>query len=309
LPFRTSPTKSLVAAKEQEASKMAAYYYATYVNHPLNQSPAAPTTHHPFGISSNTSNLPMTPAKPQKQDTLMSATERRILFASGKIESQKSSPFFRLPGELRNQIYEELLCPDTLSLKDLAHEPCTTTAPLLYPEILSTCRRIHEEATDLLYTTHIFHAHPSLLTSLPHLTSSARPVLYQTVLEKMKRWQLTIRLDTDPRFTMAQATAAFSNADFFEIKVWQSMYDGADSSVLRLFLGVRGVKVARVVGCANKELAKWLENRMMMKKEEREDICSCGNESGILKCGQCCKKVDLGSEWFEGRNAWQFGNR
>jgi hypothetical protein len=249
----------------------------------------------------------MTPAKPQKQP--MSATERRILFGNGKIDSQQDSSFFRLPGELRNQIYEELLCPDTPSLKDLAHEPCTTKTPTLYPEILSTCRKIHEEATDLLYTTHIFHAHPSLLTSLPHLTSSARPVLYQAALEKMKRWQLTIRLDTDPRFTMAQASAAFSNAEFLEIRVWQSMYEGADSSVLRLFLGVRGVKVARVVGSANKELAKWLENRMMMEKEEKEDVCSCGNESRILKCGQCCKKVEFGSEWFEGRNAWQFGNR
>jgi hypothetical protein len=289
---------------------MAAYYYATYFNTPLHQSPAALTTLHPFGISSNTSNLPMTPAKPPKQDTVMSATERRILFANGKVHSQQDSLFFRLPAELRNQIYEELLCPNTPSLKDLAHQPSTTTtAPSLYPEILSTCRKIHEEATDLLYTTHIFHAHPSLLTSLPHLSSSAKPVLYPTVLAKIKRWQLTIRLDTDPRFTMAQATAAFSGAEYLDIRVWQSMFDGCDSSVLRLFLGVRGVKVAKVGGSANRELAKWLEGRMMMEKEERDDVCRCGNESGIVKCGDCCKTVDVGSEWFGRRDAWQFGNR
>jgi hypothetical protein len=288
---------------------MAAYYYATYVNTPLHQSPAALTTHHPFGILSHPSNLPMTPAKPQKPDIVMSATERRILFANGKIDEQQSSLFFRLPAELRNQIYEELLCPNTPSPKDLAHEPCTNTTPTLFPEILSTCRKIHEEATDLLYTTHIFHAHPSLLTSLPHLASTARPVLYPTVLSKIKRWQLTIRLDTDPRFTMAQATAAFSGAEYLEIRVWQSMFDGCDSSVLRLFLGVRGVKVAKVGGSTNKELAKWLERRMMMEKEECDDICRCGDERRTLKCGQCCKTVELGSEWFGGRNAWQFGNR
>jgi hypothetical protein len=56
-------------------------------------------------------------------------------------------------------------------------------------------------------------------------------------------------------------------------------------------------------------LAKWLENRMMMEKEEKDDVCSCGNESRIFKCGQCSKKIEFGSEWFEGRNAWQFGNR
>jgi hypothetical protein len=290
---------------------MAAYYYAAYFNTPLHQSPATMTSHHPFGISSHSLDLPMTPAKPQRQNNIMSATERRILFANGKINEQENSLFFRLPAELRNQIYEELLCPDTPNLKDLAQRDYQLSAtPSLHPAILSTCRKIHEEATDLLYTTHIFHAHPSLLASLPHLTSSAQPVLYPNVIAKIKRWQLTIRLDTDPRFTMSQATAAFSGAEYVEIRVWQSMFDGCDSSVLRLFLGVRGVKVAKVGGSANRELAKWLEKRMMMPVEKEEaDVCRCGNESGIIKCGQCCKRVDVGSEWFGGRNVWQFGNR
>lgn len=89
------------------------------------------------------------------------------------------------------------------------------------------------------------------------------------------------------------------------------MFDGADSSVLKLFMGVRGVKVARVGGSANKELARWLEERMMSEKEEDEDTCTCGNESGIVRCGDCSKKLDkdaLGN-WFGQRNAWQFGNR
>ncbi|KAH7083669.1 hypothetical protein FB567DRAFT_529661 [Paraphoma chrysanthemicola] len=289
---------------------MATYYYAAYFGTPLSQSPAALTSHHPLGISSHALDLPMTPAKSQRQAQNLPAVERRILFANGKIDEQKESLFFKLPAELRNQIYEELLCPDSSNIKELAkREYHSCTPPALYPAILSTCRKIHEEATDLLYTTHIFHAHPALLTSLPHLASSAKPVLYPTVLAKIKRWQLSIRLDTDPRFTMSQATAAFSGAEYLEIRVWQSMFDGADCSVLRLFLGIRGVKVAKVGGSANPELAKWLEKRMMMPIEKNSDVCQCGNESRVLKCGQCCKKVDVGTEWFSGRNAWQFGNR
>ena len=290
---------------------MACYYYAAYFNTPLHQSPAALTSQHPFGISSHASNLPMTSAKAQQQNKVMSATERRILFANGKIDEQKDSLFFRLPAELRNQIYDELLCLETPNLKELAQlDHHLDTPPALHPAILSTCRRIHEEATDLLYTTHIFHAHPSLLASLPHLASSAQPVIYPTVLSKIRRWQLTIRLDTDPRFTTSQATAAFSGAEYLEIRVWQSMFDGADCSVLKLFLGIRGVKVAKVGGSANPELARWLEKRMMGPIEERQDFCRCGNESRILKCGECCKRVVVpDTEWFGGRNAWQFGNR
>jgi hypothetical protein len=288
---------------------MAGYYYAAHFNTPLNQSPALPASYQPFGISSHPSNLPISRAKPQHQEAPLPATERRILFADGKVLPQQPSIFFRLSAELRNQIYAELLCAGAPSAKALAeptfhaHKP-----PPLYPAILSACRRSHDEATAMLYTTHVFHAHPSLLTSLPHLASPAQPVLHPTVLAQIQRWQLTLRLDTDPRFTMAQATAAFSGAEFLDIRVWQSTFDGCDSSVLRLFLGVRGVKVARVGGSADEKLARWLEKRMMGEVEVDVDVCGCGDESGVVKCGQCGKKVD-GDEWFARRNAWQFGNR
>lgn len=253
----------------------------------------------------------MTPAKSHPQEHKMSATERRILFANGKVDYQEDSIFFRLPAELRNQIYDELLCPCAPSIKDLAQSSTSITTPQLHPAILSTCRRIHKEAANLLYTTHVFHAHPSLLTSLPHLASSAKPVLYPKVLAKIKRWQLTIRLDTDPRFTTEQATAAFSGAEFLEVRVWQSMFDGSPPSVLKLFLGVRGVQVARVCGSSNKELCKWLEERMMSPVEEDEDVCRCEEERRVVKCGDCGKKLrqENEKEWFRGRDAWTFGNR
>jgi hypothetical protein len=280
---------------------MAAYYYANYFKVPLNQSPRnLVSSEHPFGIPSD--GLSMSPAKPQEHNVII---ER-------KVDEQEKSIFFRLPAEIRNQIYEELLCVGTVGIKYLAkhgYQHHDVMPP--HPAILATCRKAHEEAVDLLYTTHIFYAHPSLLSSLPHLTSSARPVLYPTVLCKIKRWQLTLRLDTDPRFTTAQATAAFSGAEFLDIRVWQSMYDGADCSVLKLFVGVRGVKIARVGGSATPELAKWLEERMMTEKEEDDDLCTCANESGIVRCGDCRKKVETDgvNRWFSERNAWQFGNR
>lgn len=90
------------------------------------------------------------------------------------------------------------------------------------------------------------------------------------------------------------------------------MFDGCDASVLRLFTGIRGVKVARVNGSSDPELARWLEDRMMMpverKVQEEGESCACGDEREA-KCGKCGKKVDVGEEWFAGRDAWTFGNR
>jgi hypothetical protein len=74
------------------------------------------------------------------------------------------------------------------------------------------------------------------------------------------------------------------------------MFDGCDDSVLRLFTGVRGVQVARVTGCADPALARWLEERMMMPIEkEMEGECTCEGEK----------------EWVGGmgRDVWTFGGR
>lgn len=287
---------------------MAVYHYAAYFNTPLHQSPAALASHHPFGISSTTLNLPTSPANLAKPNSAMSTHEHLVGRAT---HEQHTSIFLRLPAELRMQIYETLLCPGILNKQELSiriQRPRKDQT--LHPAILSSCRKIHHEAINLLYAPHIFQAHPSLLASLPNLASPASPVLYPNMLAKIKRWQLTLRLDTDPRFTKEQATEAFSGAEYFEIRVWQSMYDGCDSSVLRLFLGVRGVKIARVNGCADAELAAWLEDRMM-STDVREDkgACECVGHTRKMTCDECSKPVDGTVEWFSERNAWQFGNR
>lgn len=86
------------------------------------------------------------------------------------------------------------------------------------------------------------------------------------------------------------------------------MFDGADCSVLKLFLGVRGVKVASVGGSVEPRLATWLEERMMRSGED-EDMCKCEEAGRSVVCKGCEKRVEREGEWFDGRNVWQFGNR
>jgi hypothetical protein len=278
-----------------------AYYFAAHFNmprtHAMDASPFPAST---LDSTTPTPHVPVTHESVQAQHTIPTQSTT-IAREKGATDPQPSSILFRLPGELRNQIYEELLCPNTPQHKDLPTYSPPSAPPAVYPAILQTCRKIHDEAQDLLYTTHVFHAHRSLLTALPHLLCHEKPILSQTSIAKMKRWQLEVRLDIDPRFSSSQATAAFSGAEFLQVKVWQSMFDGADNSVLKLLMGVRGVGVARVTGCDDEGLARWLEARMMMPVEEEKE------QEG---CCQCGKKVDAGAEWSGApRDAWTFGNR
>lgn len=285
----------------------AAYYFAAHFNILPAEKPTQPSV---LDVPSTTATQQTLP--PKNESLIYHATTPQRIRRRGYLDQQSTSPFFRLPAELRNQIYADLLCPSTPTPKALSDPTFHfTKQEALHPAILSTCRRIHEEAEDLLYTTNIFHAHPSLLTSLPHLTSPANPVVDPSSIAKISRWQLTLRLDTDPRFTMPQATAAFSGAEYLEIKVWQSMFDGCDSSVLRLFSGIRGVKIARVVGSADPQFARWLEGRMMaeVEMEEQSRWCRCGEQRREVRCGSCYKVVEGGQEWFGTRDAWTYGNR
>lgn len=277
-----------------------AYYFAAHFN-VLN------THMSDNAISSTTPPLRTSPTGGQ---THHSTTPSKRLPTS----SQKQSIFFLLPAELRNQIYDYLLCantPSSNSLVEYSQQRSHAPQPI-YPAILATCKRIHQEAQDLLYSTHIFQAHPSLLTSLPHLVSPWKPLLDASAIAKIRRWYLSVRLDTDPRFTEKQATAAFSGAEYLEIHAWQSMFDGCDDGVLRLFAGIRGVRVARVTGCAKGEFAAWLEGQMMRPIEEEmevEESCSCAK--GV--CGKCGERIVCEEKvvpWIDQeRDVWTFGNR
>ncbi|KAF2999716.1 hypothetical protein E8E13_003563 [Curvularia kusanoi] len=301
-----------------------AYYFAAHGAHfPMAQSEEQSTitsaTHAPLHAPSQQLHAPPPlPLKTTRADSVISPAPSNLP------HSQTQSLFFLLPGELRNQIYTLLLAPNTIpSLSTLASEPkLPLPSPHLHPAILRTCARIHAEAKHLLYTPHVFTAHPALLTSLPHLTDSARPVVCKTVLARITRWTLTLRLDTDPRFSAAQAAQAFSGAEFFELRVWQSMFDGCDAGVLKLFIGVRGVKVARVRGSVEEGLGRWLEGRMMDPVEEwdaeedgsgrKMEMCGCEGDR-YARCEGCEGRVWLernGAGVWEGEgDAWRFGNR
>ncbi|KAF2251506.1 hypothetical protein BU26DRAFT_284493 [Trematosphaeria pertusa] len=286
---------------------------------------AAAPTHPVFQLQLYATASAVPAAASEDADSAMPDVERESvptgLSVAPPPNEQDESLFFRLPAELRNQVYVELLCPDAVKLKDLARRNRDKNLGVrhsnLHPAILSTCRKIHQEAQRLLYT-HVFHAHPSLLTSLPHLTS--KPVLYPSVTSLISRWHISLRLDTDPRFTFSQATAAFSSAEYLEIHVWQAQFEACDYSMLKLFTGVRGVKVARVAGSVDFELARWLEHNMMQPKEEEDvemqgDICRCDDDAcpGFegkteVVCGRCYRKGRV--EWIEKEwDLWRFGAR
>lgn len=137
-----------------------------------------------------------------------------------------------------------------------------------------------------------------------------------SALALISRWTLTLRLDTDPRFSAQAAKEAFSGAEFFELRVWQSMFDGCGAGVLKLFMGVRGVKCARVRGSVEEGLARWLEGRMMRplvgEGEEEGYKCACAGER-VVRCEGCNGRVLLdrnGAGVWEGEgDAWRFGNR
>lgn len=294
-----------------------AYYFAAHGAHfPAatldsqsgNSSPSTPPSH--SERPNQAPEPPKTPLKNTRADSVISeATNPRM-------SSQTDSPFFRLPAELRNQIYALLLAPNaSSSLSHLASSPRVPVAAkgTLHPAIVRTCARIHCEATSFLYSPHVFTAHASLLTSLPHLVSPASPVVSGAALGLISRWTLTLRLDTDPRFSARAAKEAFSGAEFFELRVCQSMFDGCGAGVLRLFVGVSGVKCARVRGSVEEGLARWLEGRMMRPLGEwEEDECACAGERR-LRCEGCNGRVWLdrnGAGVWEGEgDAWRFGNR
>ncbi|KAF2111481.1 hypothetical protein BDV96DRAFT_582238 [Lophiotrema nucula] len=255
-------------------------------------------------------------AQPPPERFALSSQRRMSIPAFGGYD-QPQSPFFRLPAELRNEIYEYLLCPDAASLTNLKTKTLdlslrgfnqTSTSTTLYPAILSTCRKANEEAVGLLYTRHTFHAHPNLLNSLPHLTSQARPVLYPSVTSKICRWQISLRLDTDPRFSYQEAKRAFSGAEYLEIRVWQSQFEAADYAVLNLFTGVRGVGIARVGGSVDEKVAGWLENLMMQPEDKSEAVCRCRRRNAVV-CGRCHGKVEVGKWIGPDLDVWRFGGR
>ncbi|KAH8767739.1 hypothetical protein F5882DRAFT_413272 [Hyaloscypha sp. PMI_1271] len=174
-----------------------------------------------------------------------------------------SLTFLDLPGEIRNQIYRRLLILPPLSTSRLLSNPP------IYPQILSVCRKVHEEARQILYSCNTFLAHPNLLSGLPRLRLCYDTISSSTLIPLIQRYHIRVRLDCDPNFPLAKATNAFSGVEELTIEVFQAQFGSSDYKVLRLFEGVRGVKRARVYGSvtAFPEYVAWLEAAIVTPKE------------------------------------------
>ena len=170
--------------------------------------------------------------------------------------------FLDLPGEIRNQIYLQLLVlrllPAISRRRRLGDGP-------IYPQILMTCHKVYEEAKQILYGCNTFLAHHNLLIDLPRLRLYYDAITSPTLITLIKRYHIRIRLDNDPNFISAKATEAFTSVEEFTIEVFQAQYGGSDYRTLKLFEGIRGVKKARVYGSttAFPEYVEWLQNSMM----------------------------------------------
>ncbi|KAH0183772.1 hypothetical protein KCU90_g27562, partial [Aureobasidium melanogenum] len=82
--------------------------------------------------------------------------------------SVSSSPLFRLPRDLRLQIYSYLLTSSQNILWPVEHQSHS-----LNPQLLRTCRSIYEEAAHVLYQTNtLAFAHPSDANMFAHALSN-----------------------------------------------------------------------------------------------------------------------------------------
>ncbi|KAH8599962.1 hypothetical protein B0O99DRAFT_611473 [Bisporella sp. PMI_857] len=167
--------------------------------------------------------------------------------------------FLDLPGEIRNQIYHQLLIVPDLSTPRLLGDPP------LYPHILGTCREVYEEARQILYGSNTYLAHPTLLKGLPRLRLYYDTISSKHLIALIRRFHIRVRLDCDPNFSAKNATEAFTGVSELTLEVFQAQFGSSDYRVLKLFDGIRGVRKAKIYGSilAFPEYVEWLQAAMV----------------------------------------------
>ncbi|KAH7152429.1 hypothetical protein B0J13DRAFT_263709 [Dactylonectria estremocensis] len=165
-----------------------------------------------------------------------------------------------LPVEIRLEIYHYLFHLPAFYKYTRSNDSST----VVHAGLLLANRQINEEATPMLYSENTFLAHPNLLASFPRLRARYSPVKEASVLPRIRRFHVEIRLDTDLPYDQPTVTKAFSGMDELSINVIQSMYLGVGHRNLHKFEGIRGVKRAHITGSTTgfEEYAKWLEGVM-----------------------------------------------
>ena len=206
-----------------------------------------------------------TEAKPRVETALepepeaATPAERTLPVASDP--HRPTAHFLTLPFEIRLEIYSYLLL---LPSSPRDHRVPQDDAQV-HPALLATCAQVHAEAMPLLYSANTFQAHYSLLTSLPRLRASLRPVTQARPLAHIRRWWMRIRLDAGCPFTEEAVTAAFTGMDEVVLDIWQTTFwGGAGVGPLERFEGVRGVRKVRVLGSTTgfEGYLRWLAQSM-----------------------------------------------
>lgn len=162
--------------------------------------------------------------------------------------------FLDLPGEIRNQIYSQLLILPPLSVPRLPND-------FLHPKIIATCHKIYLEARMILYGSNTFMAHHNLLSGLPKLRVYMGSISSPSIICLIRRYHIRVRLDCDANFKTNLATKSFTGVEELTIEVFQAQFGSCDYNVLKLFEGVRGVERTRIYGSvqAFPEYVEWLK--------------------------------------------------
>ncbi|KPM36986.1 hypothetical protein AK830_g9558 [Neonectria ditissima] len=169
--------------------------------------------------------------------------------------------FMDLPVEIRLEVYQHLF--HLPAFKQFSRGEDTKAS--IHAGLLRTNRQINAEASPLLYSENTFLAHPTLLATFPRLRARYGPIKEATVLPRIRRFHVQVRLDCDLPYDQAAVTKSFSGVDELSVDVVQSMYLGVGHRNLHKFEGVRGVKRAHIAGSTTgfEDYVRWLEVVMM----------------------------------------------
>ncbi|KAK4695800.1 hypothetical protein P7C71_g2008, partial [Lecanoromycetidae sp. Uapishka_2] len=186
-----------------------------------------------------------------------------------------ASPFLDLPGEIRNQILRLLLTHTTRIITRSASQlaPPKPTPLGLSPGVLLASWRTYYEGLSILYGENTFQAHPSYLTSIVFAMEPTLTVAPHHV-SMVRRFHIRVRLDCDTYYDSEKVKEVFTGADELEVELFRASWGMGGYDSLDGFVGIRGVRRARVHGSVGPKFARWLEDCMESKE---------GAEAGVLE--------------------------